>query len=180
MRDTLFLLCARENGVYLKAAVRDDRQGGKMRLACVLVLAVIFLWPLGAYAQQQGAAANLALAEKQRVTVDDSLIYVALLAGQELDPEAARTFLISRGIIQNTTPLGNVLRRGELASMIMRVKNWGGGLMYSVFGGKRYAWRELVFRRVMPGGGSEYSPVSGDELLLVIGRAAGEVNLRIE
>jgi hypothetical protein len=152
-----------------------------MRLACILVLAFLFLWPPGAYAQQGSAAANLELAAKQRVTVADSLIYVALLAGRELDTlEAARTFLISRGIVQDTTPLGSVLRRGELASMIMRVKNWGGGFMYSVFGGKRYAWRELVFRRVMPGGGSEYSTVSGDELLLVIGRAAGEVSLRIE
>jgi len=158
-----------------------------MRLAYIFALIALFLWPLALLGQQAGApggvsaAANLAIAEKQRVIVGESLIYVALLAGRETDNlEAARSFLISRGIIQDTTSLGAVLRRGELASMVMRVKGWGGGLMYSVFGGKRYAWRELVFRRVMPGGGSEYSPVSGDELLLVVGRAAGEVNLRIE
>lgn len=130
-------------------------------------------------------AAVVALADKSRATLADAVPYIAQLAGQDAAGQAgAAKYLVDRGILAadaaDAAALDRPLRRGMLARLIMQARGWGGGIMYSIFGGGRYAWRELVYRRVMPAGGSEYSPVSGGELLAVIGRAAGEVDLKME
>lgn len=121
------------------------------------------------------------LADKPAVTVGEALEQVALLAGSgPVRARAALEFLAAKGVVPADISTEAVLSRGSLALMVMKAKGWSGGVMYSIFGGTRYAWRELVYRKIMPSGGSEYSTVSGGELLSVIGRAAGEVDLKME
>ncbi|HPH02902.1 MAG TPA: hypothetical protein PK297_08095 [Spirochaetota bacterium] len=129
----------------------------------------------------EGMDGLMALSEKSTVRIGEALEQIALLAGSEpRDAQAALSFLAGKGIVSTDIALDAVLTRGCLAAMIMKTKGWGGGIMYSIFGGGRYAWRELVYRNVMQAGGSEHSPVSGGELLAVIGRAAGDVELKME
>lgn len=132
-------------------------------------------------AQADGMDGLMALSEKPSVRVGEALEQIVLLAGGEpRDAKAALTYLAGKGIVRADISLDAVLTRGCLASMVMKTRGWGGGIMYSIFGGGRYAWRELVYRNVMQAGGSEHSPVSGGELLAVIGRAAGDVDLKME
>lgn len=132
-------------------------------------------------ARAEGMDSLMTLADKSAVTVGEALEQIVLLAGSEpRDAQAALGFLASKGIVAPDISLKAVLTRGCLASMVMKARGWGGGIMYSIFGGGRYAWRELVYRNIMPSGGSEHSTVSGGELLAVIGRAAGDVDLKME
>ena len=126
-----------------------------------------------------------ALADKARATLGDAVPLIAGLAGRaETGLEESVRFLVGKGWLTAAQTdgehLARPLKRGMLARLVMKARGWGGGIMYSIFGCGRYSWRELVYRRVMPSGGSEFSPVSGGELLAVISRAAGEVDLKME
>jgi hypothetical protein len=55
--------------------------------------------------------------------------------------------------------------------LIMRAFGIEGGLMYSLFPGPRYGYRELVYRNVIQGRAYPAMPVSGERLLRILSRA---------
>jgi hypothetical protein len=72
---------------------------------------------------------------------------------------------------------------GGLSFLIMRALDIKGGLMYTLFPGPRYGYRELVYRRLIPGRAYSGMPVSGERLLRILNRAleyAGEAPDRRE
>jgi hypothetical protein len=85
--------------------------------------------------------------------------------------EAAR----ERGWVQGQAD--RALRLKEAAFLVMRAFGMKGGLMYTLFPGPRYAYRELLHLRLIQGRSDEGFTVSGERLLQIIGRAlrhAGE------
>jgi outer membrane protein OmpA-like peptidoglycan-associated protein len=59
---------------------------------------------------------------------------------------------------------------GGLSLLIMKAFGLKGGLMYSLFPGPRYAYRELVYRKLITGRAYSGAPVSGERFLRVLGR----------
>jgi hypothetical protein len=53
----------------------------------------------------------------------------------------------------------------------MKALNIKGGLMYTMFSGPRYAYRELVYRKIIAGRAYSTMRVSGDRLLRLLDRA---------
>jgi len=60
---------------------------------------------------------------------------------------------------------------GEISFLITSAFGFTGGLMYRIFPGPRYAYRELLYRRIIQGRVYSNMTVSGSWLLQIIGRA---------
>jgi hypothetical protein len=58
-----------------------------------------------------------------------------------------------------------------LSLLIMKAFDMGGGLMYTLFPGPRYAYRELVYRKIIQGRSYSALTVSGERLLRILSRA---------
>ena len=60
--------------------------------------------------------------------------------------------------------------KGTLAYMLCQALKIDGGLLMHIVPGRRYAYREMVYREIMSKG-SEYEPLTGPEAVGIIGRA---------
>jgi hypothetical protein len=60
---------------------------------------------------------------------------------------------------------------GEAAFLVTGAFGIKGGLMYTLFPGPRYAYRELLYRKIIQGRADEGFTVSGERLLRIIGQA---------
>jgi hypothetical protein len=60
----------------------------------------------------------------------------------------------------------------EASFLVMSAFGLKGGLMYSLFPGPRYAYRELLYLKIIQGRANEGFTVSGERLLQIIGRAS--------
>ncbi|AEF86912.1 hypothetical protein TREPR_0578 [Treponema primitia ZAS-2] len=68
---------------------------------------------------------------------------------------------------------------GAVSFLIMQSLDLKGGLMYSIFPGPRYAYRELISQNVLQGRSYASLEVSGERLLRILSRAleyAGEIS----
>ena len=65
---------------------------------------------------------------------------------------------------------GDTLNLGEYSFLLMKMYNLGGGLMYSVLPGPRYAVRELAFIDIVQGGTYPKSPLSGERAVRILER----------
>jgi hypothetical protein len=92
----------------------------------------------------------------------------AALAGEDVSPEAA--FAEARSLLPKAAEPGGAVRLGELAFLIMGAFDMKGGLFYTLFPGPRYAYRELVHRRLIQGRKDPALAVSGERLLRILGR----------
>lgn len=145
--------------------------------AAILVIGLV-VTPLSA---QKDAAFVRSLATKETATMGDGMVLVAMMLGSKsTDAGKARSYLLTRKIVDQNAKTGDSLTKGNLALMIMRAKKWGGGIFYSIFGSGRYAYRELVFRRIMQPAGGDAMSLSGGEALAIVSRAAGQAKLKLE
>ena len=90
------------------------------------------------------------------------------LAGAEAQT-AAYEMAKSRGWL--TGAADGALSLEEAAFLVMSAFNIDGGVMYSLFPGPRYAYREMVYRRLIQGRADPAMSVSGPRLLRIIDRA---------
>jgi hypothetical protein len=60
---------------------------------------------------------------------------------------------------------------GGVSFLIMKAFNMRGGLMYTLFPGPRYAYRELAYRKIITGRAYSTMRVSGERLLRLLDRA---------
>jgi len=117
------------------------------------------------------------LLQVKKATVGDAIKLVVFMVDPmqaKNDPKVIAKFLVDKGVVDDddVTNLGEPITKGLLADMIMRAKDWSGGLFYTIFGGGRYAYRELVFRGIMHKGGSPYQKLTGKELIGIISKAS--------
>jgi hypothetical protein len=66
---------------------------------------------------------------------------------------------------------GRPLRLREAAFLVTGAFGFKGGLMYTLFPGPRYAYRELLHLKIIQGRADGSSAVPGERLLQIIGRA---------
>ena len=115
---------------------------------------------------------------RQAVTVGDGyelIMYLLDLEGKYGDAEAQIVFLRENQIAKPSTlekPPNGLLRRGELAYMLVKALKFRGGLKAAILGmNERFAMEELIYRGIMRKGHGK-DLVTGQELVLVMTRAA--------
>ena len=103
----------------------------------------------------------------------DSAAYIILAAGgiiQETDsPEAAFEKAVSLGLVKAGTAPDAPVRVDEMSFMLMKSLSLKGGVMYTLFPGQRYAYRELAFRKAVNDSGGPARRVSGEEIMRSLG-----------
>lgn len=88
-----------------------------------------------------------------------------------------RSVMIERGLIRSAWGLqpDNVADRGTIAFMVCEVCRIKGGVNRLILaswgpGDRRYAYREVVYRKLMPGG-SEHHHLTGGQMVSLMGKA---------
>ena len=80
---------------------------------------------------------------------------------------AAYELALSNGWITKEASQAATLQ--DAAFLIMNAFEFKGGIMYSLFRNPRYAYRELIYRRIIQGRSYAAMTVSGTRLLQIIG-----------
>jgi len=117
-------------------------------------------------AQSNNLIDNL-LSQKEAAFGDTALL--VLTAGR-LIPEDSGTDAAIKYVAEKIGKLSgkkadNHITAAELSFIIMKTFNLKGGIMYMLFPGPRYAYRELVYRKDLSGRGGPYRKVPGEEVL---------------
>ena len=123
----------------------------------------------------QTAAEMDALLETQAVTVSAAARFI-FEAANLLPPglsgfEAERTaYNIALQNKWTKASAGRAITLRETAFLTMKAFKLRGGIMYFIFSGPRYAYREMVYRGLIQGKADPAMTVSGKRLLHIIGR----------
>lgn len=89
---------------------------------------------------------------------------VGLVEEAEPPEEAYRKAVSAGWVAPGESPDGPITLAG-FSQVLVRALAIPTGVVYSVFPGPRYAFRELLFRRIVPPGASPGGPVSGQDAL---------------
>jgi hypothetical protein len=154
-----------------------------MGKAAFLPLAgLTFLLLLGAAAvgAQSNQAVDRLLDEKQAAFGDAAYL---VLAAAGLVPETASAAEAAAAVSEHrlllpARPADAPVTLGEVSFLIMRTQGMGGGLLYSLFPGPRYAARELAFLRLVRGSTHPSRLVSGEEVVRLLEGAMEEKGAR--
>ena len=82
--------------------------------------------------------------------------------------QAAYDMALSNGWISISAEETITLK--DTAFLIMKAFNLKGGIMYSLFKNPRYAYREMVYRKLIQGVTDQSMKVSGQKLLVILDR----------
>jgi hypothetical protein len=83
--------------------------------------------------------------------------------------EAAWSAALARGWIRGAPE--DALRVRAAAFLVMNAFEFRGGIWYSLFHTPRYAYREMVYRKVIPGRADPDQVVSGEDLMRLVSAA---------
>ncbi len=145
-----------------------------MRVYRIPVLTVFLILSLGfgLFAQSNDRIDELLLQEIARF---DSTAYLVLSAGglipESDSPESAFQKALELGLAKPDRTPESPVRADELSYMLMESLSIKGGVMYRIFPGKRYAYRELAFNKMMSETGGPGRKVAGDEVIRILGYA---------
>jgi len=128
-----------------------------------------------AYAVSVGAQSNTVvdalLAEKSATFGEAAYMVMAAITAvpDTASVEDAVAALKARqwgiGVPDTSSPI----TLGQYSYLLMRAFKIGGGIMYGLFPGPRYAARELAFRKLISGDASPYRTLSGAEVVQILG-----------
>jgi hypothetical protein len=159
-------------GAYFPVGASDYRPTGFCGRFFVILLCFLLAAP--ALLPAQTAERLDVLLDSAEVSYAGTALIVlptAGLAGEDVSPEAAFAEALARGLLPRGAEPDGAIRLGELAFLVMGAFELKGGLLYALFPGKRYAYRELVYRRLIQGRNDPALTVSGERLLRILGRA---------
>ncbi|MFP3043749.1 hypothetical protein LQZ19_18210 [Treponema primitia] len=144
----------------------------------VPIFILLFLL-LPGFAQAQTATLMDSALESQKLSAAQAAYFV--LTAAELIPadvgiEAAFAQARANKWLSAKTA-DSPIKIGELSYLIMRAFKLKGSLLYQLFPGPRYAFRELVYRRFIPPPGDPTREVTGPQFFQIVGnvlRVLGE------
>ena len=133
---------------------------------CLLLMTQVFL-PAQSTAQE---IENLL--ELRAVTYSQAASFVLDAAdiGTFRDPNSAFRFAAERGWLPRNSSPDQPARLDGFSLLVMRAFGLSGGVMYSIFGTPRYAYREMMYRGVIQGRAAPNMHVNGYDLLFFINR----------
>jgi len=140
----------------------------KVTLAILAILACITVPAFG----QSGAEMDALLGTSQ---VGIALAARFVLPAAEIlpaatTPEAALAAATEKGWLPAGAAPETPLTLSTLSYLIMRAFDMKGGMMYALRPGPRYAYRELVYMRIIQGVSDPAQTVDGERLLRILGR----------
>ena len=138
-------------------------------------LAIFFLF-IPAIAFAQNAAEMDALLEAETVSAAVLARFVLgsadlldpLLSGPEAE-KAAYDMAAANGWIK--TPSDESVTLKNAAFIIMQAFGMKGGIMYSLFNNPRYAYREMVYKKIITGHSDQNMKVTGQRFLQILEKA---------
>jgi hypothetical protein len=146
-----------------------------------VAIAVVFLFPALSLSAQTAEELDkmletqeLSAAQAARFVLGAADLVPDHLFGGEAE-EAAYTMAAENGWL--TLGPGDTMRLKDAAFLVMRAFELKGGIMYSIFRNPRYAYREMVYKKLIQGRADPGFTVSGERLLHIIGstlRYSGE------
>ena len=143
-----------------------------MKKVLVAALALLTLCSVQAFAQS-GAEIDLLLATDE-VSLSLAARYVlpaADILPADATPEASFAAAKEKGWLPADAEPDAPVRLSALSFLIANAFGMKGGAMYSIAPGQRYAYRELVYLRVIQGASDPAQTVSGERLMRILGRA---------
>ena len=132
------------------------------------VVAILFSVPL--YAQT--AVKLEAMMLNPAVNWQEAAVFVleASEKGAYNSPEDAFRFALEKQWLPKNAAPTDTTRLNGIALLLMRSFDQKGGIFYSIFRNPHYAYREMVQLQIIRGNTDPFMAVSGQELLLMIGR----------
>jgi hypothetical protein len=138
----------------------------------VLATLLALLLPAGAFGQSNEQLDSLLLQVPARL---DSTAYLVLTASGQLaeteSPEAALAKSIELGLVPQGSTGDSPVQAQSMSWLVMKALDLPGGVMYSLFPGPRYAYREMAWRKVISPVGGPSRLVNGDEVVRVLTQA---------
>jgi hypothetical protein len=137
------------------------------RVFTLVTLAALALVPLGA----QSAADMDAALDSGEVTWEQAALFTLQAAGRggASGEEALAAFGAMNGLPRKAKA-GEKARLEGVSLMVMKAFGLTGGL-YDFFPISRYAYRELIFLKIIQGRADPWAPVSGERLFHILARA---------
>jgi hypothetical protein len=133
---------------------------------------LLILLPALAFGQSNDELDALLLQAPARIDSTAYLILAASGAIAETDsPDSALARFVEMGLVPAGTDAGAPVQAEKLSWFIMKALDLGGGAMYTIFPGPRYAYREMAFRRVISQTGGPLRTVNGDEVVRTVTQA---------
>ena len=141
---------------------------GNKTLFC-LVLCIFFITPF--FLQAQTAAELETLLESSAITCSEAAWFVlsASQAASGDNSQAAFETAMNNGWLPKKATADDPITLGPLSFLMMKTFGIKGGLLYLIFPGPRYAFRNLVSRSIIQGAADPAMQVSGDRFLQILG-----------
>jgi len=150
------------------------KTGGSMRKKCFLLLlaGALFLLSVSLLCAQSNETLDRFLEQEQAV-YGYSAYMVLTAAGklpEEASPKEAAAAVSRMGWSDKLSASDDLINLGEYSSLLMKVFDIRGGLMYTLFPGPRYAARELKYLQCIPGKAAPGRSISGTDAIQILGR----------
>ena len=110
---------------------------------------------------------TITYAQASRFTLEAASVFITN------NPEEAFNYAAQRNWLPGGISANELARLDHISLLLMRSFEVDGGIMYSIFGNSRYAYRELVFRNVIQNRTDPMMLVSGERFLFYINRLLG-------
>jgi hypothetical protein len=112
-----------------------------------------------------------ALLDSEAVTWAEAARFVLPAAGVKA-ADAAQAFAAAaeRGWLPRNAEAQGAANFGGVSFLLMKAFDISGGVLYSLFPGPRYAYRELVYKGILQGPQDRSWKVSGSQLVTFLGR----------
>ena len=105
----------------------------------------------------------------------DSVAYMILVASAQIGEDAstadAYAMLLEKKWLSAAHAASAPIRLDVYCALLMRSLDLKGGLMYRIFPGPRYAYRELVAKGIVNASGGPKRFLSGDEVMRILRQA---------
>ncbi|MDA8411650.1 MAG: hypothetical protein M0001_14855 [Treponema sp.] len=144
-----------------------------MKPRCVTLLA-FFCLVGGAVAGQSNQVMDSLLAQPKADFADSA--YLAMVGGGWIDesaePGAAFDMAQSKGWIGKSVAAGDPVDLESFCFLSMKALKVKGGLGWSLFATRRYAYRELIAQGIANASGGPKRILSGDEVVRMLGKVS--------
>jgi hypothetical protein len=133
----------------------------------------LFLFALGGFAHAQTASLMDSVLGSEEVNCSQAAYFVleaaGVISGNSGDMAKAFSQAAAQGWLPPAAEAEKPIKLGDLSYLIMESFKLPGGLFYGFFRGPRYAYRELSYRRFIPGPSDSSRPVSGGDFFRILG-----------
>ena len=147
------------------------------------LLLILFLLPAFAFAQ---TAAELdALLETNTISTSPAARFTLGAAGltpPELSGAAATNAAYQEALSNGWVTIGpdDAITLQEMAFLMMNAFEIKGGIMYTIFRSPRYAYREMIYHRLIQGRTDANMKLSGQQFLQILGNTLNHIGEREE